>query len=117
MTPEQINEARIIIADGVVVKNNTQMSDEEARTAKPWLIPPKGYRLVTAEERNKDYPKCDVMWFKGAEWVNSLGDCGWGDDDFVFAVQEGYTFEPETKKMTVAEVCELAGCNVEIIKG
>jgi hypothetical protein len=91
----------------------------------PWQIPPKGYRLVTESERREfSYPASGhlVKWYSKKydnKWCNSDNAMCWTNEDKGnFAVPLGTTFaKPAPKKMTVAEVSEMAGEDVIIVEG
>ena len=92
---------------------------------KPWEVAPEGKRIVSIEEREEfDYPsKTTVMYCNKQNpsgWYASNNLNGWNDEyksGYAFAVPLDFTFEPEVKRMTMTEVCALAGCNVEIVEG
>jgi hypothetical protein len=121
---DKIAQARVVIADGVVIKNNTRMTDAAATKAEPWEIPPKGYRLVTESER-KEFDARNIDGYAYVQesdhpmWKTNKGTpCCWRWDDVHYAVPEGFSFtKPEPKKMTVAQVSAMAGEEIEIIAG
>ena len=87
---------------------------------KPWEVAPEGYRLVTDEEKERFKKPKEVVLYGGIGmgWViyKSDGTLPLYPEDS-YAVPLDFTFELEVKRMTMTEVCALAGCNVEIVEG
>jgi len=68
----------------------------------PWEVAPEGYRLVTDEEMELDYPTdVRVMWMSNnglmSKWEPSKEKSGWGcNNSMVFVVPLDFTFsQPE----------------------
>ena len=74
---------------------------------KPWEIPPKGYRLVTDEERvENDYPEgVELKWRRHAEvsWFESFTEKCWksnlttSENPVYWAIPEDYKFTDKVK--------------------
>ena len=111
-----LTASRIIIADGVLIKNNTELTSSEAKSARPYEIPPEGYHIASEEERN--------LRLTGARFAYFFeGDKKWSFDAQItdrrppekhIAIPDGYS--EDIKKMTVAEICDEPGYDVEVVQ-
>ena len=106
MFNDEIRDGLIMLWPSYVLENAHLLDGAK----KPWEIPPKGYRLVTDEERKNNRPPEDLKYCLdswGADcWYNNDGRVLWNCSIANYAVPLDFTFD----KVTI----ECEGKKVEI---